>query len=93
MNIVIIAKKQYTVSPSSDKPVLREALKKVKYVAIVADEGYDRIDELCETLDTIEDVTEGHRKHVIIIGDIVGIHEKVLRNEYPQFYFYFINPQ
>jgi type II secretory pathway predicted ATPase ExeA len=91
MNIVIVAKKQYTVSPSSDNTTLRQALKKPKYVAVLVDEGYDQIDELTETLDLIEDVTEEHRKVIIVFGDVVASHKCVLLQQYPQFEFHFIS--
>jgi type II secretory pathway predicted ATPase ExeA len=91
MNIIVIAKKQYTISPSSDNNTLRQALKKPKYVAVLVDEGYDQIDELTETLDLIEEVTEEHRKIIVVFGEVVASHQCVLLQRYPQFEFFFIN--
>lgn len=91
MNMLLLLKKNASLSPYSDKKVLSDAIKKNKYIVLAQTEGYDYIDELIEQLDLIEEILEGRRRGIVIIGDIEEDHQIMLKNAYSQFNFCFIS--
>lgn len=92
MNALVLSKKDCVISPSAERSVLKQKVKENKFIILVNDEAYDYVDNICKELDLITKLAEGHKKFVIIFGDISARHKNLIKNIYTEFEISFIQP-
>jgi hypothetical protein len=90
MNTMILANKDSITFLESEKETKVKRIQKNKYIVLVADEGYDYIDELVKQLELIEEAIEGRQRYIAIIGDLSQERRNLLRAIYKNFTFLFI---